>query len=317
MDSKFLAEMAKLKEEAAAKAANKAEKVKKPRAPPQSRAGPRADLREELKAAKAQQQGQPVVVAHAPQQPAPAAAQPPKVVPVAMKIRVVLDFLRKNPGEKDFRQIEEGVADKGAASVRNLADDEELLSELRSNENILFTSHNRLRYYSKVDIADKFQLLKYFRDHPTGVLVSDVRDAYPEAERDAKSWREDGKLYVIFNYEKQQDVYYPVEEGAAPHVDRDVVATFLATAVPPELPELQAELRAAALRSATEARLQRALRGEDRFRLEEEAPKKRKARAWRTEHVTNKHLPGLFATAGTVTIDQLPPAPGAPGSSGH
>lgn len=231
--------------------------------------------------------------------------------------KAVIDYLIKLEGkEVDFRDVQpvQPDAKPGTATAPyDLSADEELLLELRATDTIRMNG-TRIRYVSGLNIANSFQLLNYIKNRRDGAFVDDFKDAYLKAVDDAEELRSEGKLYGIFNIgsadgRKPQLVYHHADETPVPDVDPTVVEMFRRTPVPGDLPDLQRELRAAKLVSATEMVDKRRMEEDDRSEKSAAAAKKqRKARAWNKDKVTNKHLPGLFEAAKTanMSIDIAP-----------
>lgn len=217
-------------------------------------------------------------------------------VPFNKKLKDVLDCLLK--AGKPLTATDVLELSKNPAKNfpgYNLIEDIELADALRNNEKVVF-HNNSYEYRARYDIKGKVELLRFLKDKPEGTPIAELKDTYPNILDDVKTLKGEGKLYVLLNYETQQEIVYPVDDTYAVNLDEDIISTYRETKAPEDLQELQACLQKAKLRCATINQKKRPI-------LERSKEPKKRARVFRQRHVTNQHLPELFTTAQPDQID--------------
>jgi hypothetical protein len=221
-------------------------------------------------------------------------ALPDTVLPLGMRLKQVIDFLRQ-------RETAASVAEISAATGRQVDREEDLASALEVNPKVMIDAvENTLIYVPDANIRDKNQLLDYVLRSGAPVAVKELADSYKAVMDDVATLKAEGKIVGLHSYDPEVacEVLYPVDQSLAGlAADSEVTAVWYATEIPEDDEETAAGLRSFGQVPAP--------RKAPRKKEKSTENKKRKKRSVRLRAVTNVHLIHLIEGEGPATIDAL------------
>lgn len=220
-------------------------------------------------------------------------ALPDAVLPLGMRLKQVIDFLRQ-------RESAATIAEIAAATGRHVDREEDLASALEVNPKVRVDSvANTLVYVPDANIRDKDQLLEYVLHSGAPVPVKELADSYKAVMNDIEKLKAEGKILGLHSYDPEVacEVLYAVDQSfAGLTADNEVTAVWYATEIPDDDEEIAAGLRAFGQLPAPRKAPRKKAPAEK---------KKRKKRSVRLRAVTNVHLIHLIEGEGPATIDAL------------
>ncbi|KAJ6712436.1 TRANSCRIPTION INITIATION FACTOR IIE BETA SUBUNIT [Salix purpurea] len=146
-----------------------------------------------------------------------------------------------------------------------------VFDSLRNNLKVHYDG-KRFSYKSKHDLKDKSQLLVLIRKFPEGIAVIDLKDAYPNVMDDLQALKAVGQIWLLSNFDSQEDIAYPND----PRMD----------------------LQKNGMKPATNTAKRRAAAQVQGISTKQKAKKKKHEISKRTK-LTNAHLPELFKNLGS------------------
>jgi hypothetical protein len=223
------------------------------------------------------------------------AARP--ILPLGMRQKQVLDFLRQQEGPVTQSEISK-------ATGLDLSADADLHGVLAANPKVAVDEgQGTWTYQPEANVRDKAQLLEYVRHSAAPVATSELSDAYRTVMADVAALKAEGLVLGLHSYDPEVncEVLYPIDlQMEVGKADEDVRALWMATAIPEDDEDMATELRKVGLEPVP--------RKAPRIRASGEKKKRRKQRkATRLRAVTNVHLMHLLEGEGPSAIDALPP----------
>eukprot|EP00252_Welwitschia_mirabilis_P012748 TRINITY_DN281_c0_g1_i1.p1 TRINITY_DN281_c0_g1~~TRINITY_DN281_c0_g1_i1.p1 ORF type:complete len:273 (-),score=69.62 TRINITY_DN281_c0_g1_i1:194-1012(-) len=150
----------------------------------------------------------------------------------------------------------------------------------------------RFSYKSKHDLKDKNELLALIRKSVEGIAVIDLKDAYPTVLDDLQCLKANGDVWLLSNYDSQEDIVYPNDPKLKIKIDDDVKQLFRDIELPKDMVDIEKDLQKNGMKPATNtAKRKAALQVQGAPSKPKQ--KKKKEFSKRTK-LTNAHLPELF-----------------------
>ncbi|KAM3681695.1 hypothetical protein ACB094_12G016900 [Castanea mollissima] len=162
---------------------------------------------------------------------------------------------------------------------------------LRNNLKVNYDG-KRFSYKSKHDLRDKEQLLYLIRKFVWGIAVIDLKDAYPTVMEDLQALKAAGQIWLLSNFDSQEDIAYPNDPRVPIKVDDDLKQLFLGIELPRDMIDIERDLQKNGMKPATNTAQRRAT-SEVQGMSSKPKPKKKHEITKRTK-LTNAHLPELF-----------------------
>ncbi|CAK7335492.1 unnamed protein product [Dovyalis caffra] len=156
----------------------------------------------------------------------------------------------------------------------------------------------RLSYKSKHDLKDKNQLLVLIRKFPEGIAVIDLKDAYPNVMDDLQALKAAGQIWLLSNFDSQEDIAYPNDPRMVIKVDDDLKQLFRGIELPRDMLDIEKDLQKNGMKPATNTAKRRAAAQVQGISTKQKAKKKKHEISKRTK-LTNAHLPELFKNLGS------------------
>ncbi|KAF3958087.1 hypothetical protein CMV_016969 [Castanea mollissima] len=166
-----------------------------------------------------------------------------------------------------------------------------VFDSLRNNLKVNYDG-KRFSYKSKHDLRDKEQLLYLIRKFVWGIAVIDLKDAYPTVMEDLQALKAAGQIWLLSNFDSQEDIAYPNDPRVPIKVDDDLKQLFLGIELPRDMIDIERDLQKNGMKPATNTAQRRAT-SEVQGMSSKPKPKKKHEITKRTK-LTNAHLPELF-----------------------
>ncbi|CAI0454384.1 unnamed protein product [Linum tenue] len=147
--------------------------------------------------------------------------------------------------------------------------------------------------YAKHDLKDKNQLLHLIRKFPEGIAVIDLKDAYPTVMEDLQALKAEGKIWLLSNFDSQEDIAYPNDPRVVIKVDDDLKQLFRGIELPRDMLDIEKDLQKNGMKPATNTAKRRATAEFQGISSKPKIKKKKHEISMRTK-LTNAHLPHLF-----------------------
>ncbi|KAL7138544.1 hypothetical protein ABFS83_10G170900 [Erythranthe nasuta] len=205
--------------------------------------------------------------------------------PVGAQMKRVIDLLFEKRQALTPEQINE-------ACYVDMIANKAVFDSLRNNPKVRYDG-NRLSYKSKHDLKDKSQLLVLIRKFPEGIAVIDLKDSYPTVLDDLQALRASGQIWLLSNYDSQEDVAYPNDPRAVIKVDDDLKQLFRGIELPRDMLDMERDLQKNGMKPATDTARRRAMADLHGVPPKPKTKKKKNEISKRTK-LTNSHLPELF-----------------------
>lgn len=148
-------------------------------------------------------------------------------------------------------------------------------------------------YKSKHDIKDKHQLLVLVRKFPEGIAVIDLKDSYPTVMDDLQTLKAAGQIWLLSNFDSQEDIAYPNDPRVPIKVDEDLKQLFRKIELPLDMLDVENYLNKNGMKPATNTAKRRAAAQIQGISTKPKSKKKKQDFNSRTK-LTNSHLPELF-----------------------
>lgn len=204
--------------------------------------------------------------------------------PVGAQIKRVINLLFETRQEFTPEQINEACYVDVKA---NKAVFESLRNNLKVNYDGKFFS-----YKSKHAVRDKDQLLFLIRKCLEGIAVIDLKDAYPNVMEDLQALKAAGKIWLLSNFDSQEDIAYPNDPRVPIKVDDDLKQLFRGIELPRDMIDIEKDLQKNGMKPATNTAKRRAMAQVNGMPSKPKTKKKHEI-SKRTK-ITNSHLPELF-----------------------
>ncbi|KAK4570876.1 hypothetical protein RGQ29_029652 [Quercus rubra] len=165
-----------------------------------------------------------------------------------------------------------------------------VFDSLRNNLKVNYDG-KRFSYKSKHDLRDKEQLLYLIRKFVWGIAVIDLKDAYPTVMEDLQALKAAGKIWLLSNFDSQEDIAYPNDPRVPIKVDDDLKQLFLGIELPRDMIDIERDLQKNGMKPATNTAQRRA---SSEVQGMSSKPKPKKHEITKRTKLTNAHLPELF-----------------------
>ncbi|CAL5392089.1 unnamed protein product [Camellia sinensis] len=106
-------------------------------------------------------------------------------------------------------------------------------------------------YKSKHALKDKNQLLILIRKFPEGIAVIDLKDAYPTVMEDLQALKAAGQIWLLSNFDSQEDIAYPNDPRVPIKVDDDLKLLFRGIELPRDMIDIEKDLQKNGMKPAT------------------------------------------------------------------
>lgn len=166
-----------------------------------------------------------------------------------------------------------------------------VFESLKKNVKVNYDGH-RFSYKSKHDLKDKHELLVLIRKAPEGVAVIDLKDAYPSVLDDLQELKAAGDVWLLSNYDSQEDIVYPNDPKVKIKVDDDVKQLYREIELPKDMVDIEKDLQKNGMKPATNTAKRKAAMQVQGAQSKQKQKKKREFTK-RTK-LTNAHMPELF-----------------------
>ncbi|KAI3421550.1 AMPKBI domain-containing protein [Psidium guajava] len=117
-----------------------------------------------------------------------------------------------------------------------------LFDSLANNPKVYYDGQ-RFSYKSKHDVKDKNQLLKLIRSFTEGIAVIDLKDAYPTVMEDLQALKAAGQVWLLSNFDSQEDIAYPNDPKVPIKVDDDLKQLFRSIELPRDMIDIEKDLQ--------------------------------------------------------------------------
>ncbi|KAK9149952.1 hypothetical protein Syun_008261 [Stephania yunnanensis] len=207
--------------------------------------------------------------------------------PVGAQIKRVIDLLLETRLAFTPEQINEACYVDANANKA-------VFDSLRNNPKVSYDG-KRFSYKSKHDLKDKSELLVLIRKFPEGIQVIDLKDAYPTVLEDLQSLKAAGDVWLLSNFDSQEDIVYPNDPRSVIKVDDDLKQLFRGIELPRDMLDIEKDLQKNGMKPATNTAKRRAMAQVHGINPKTKPKKKQRQISNRTK-LTNAHLPELFRT---------------------
>ncbi|XP_077236312.1 transcription initiation factor IIE subunit beta-like [Tasmannia lanceolata] len=204
--------------------------------------------------------------------------------PVGAQIKRVIDLLLETRQAFTPEQINE-------ACYVDVNANKAVFDSLRNNHKVYYDGR-RFSYKSKHDLKDKTQLLNLIRKYREGIAVVDLKDAYPSVMEDLQGLKGAGEIWLLSNFDSQEDIAYPNDPKVVIKVDDDLKQLFRGIELPRDMVDIEKDLQKNGMKPATNTVKRKAM-AQVHGIAPKPKPKKKREISKRTK-LTNAHLPELF-----------------------
>jgi transcription initiation factor TFIIE subunit beta len=166
-----------------------------------------------------------------------------------------------------------------------------VFESLKKNVKVNYDGH-RFSYKSKHDLKDKHELLVLIRKAPEGVAVIDLKDAYPSVLDDLQELKASGDVWLLSNYDSQEDIVYPNDPKVKIKVDEDVKQLYREIELPKDMVDIEKDLQKNGMKPATNTAKRKAAMQVQGAQSKQKQKKKREFT--KRTRLTNAHMPELF-----------------------
>lgn len=205
--------------------------------------------------------------------------------PVGAQIKRVIDLLLETRQAFTPEQINEACYVDAKANKA-------VFDSLRNNPKVHYDG-KYFAYKSKHDLKDKSQLIYLIRKYPEGIAVIDLKDSYPTVMEDLQALKAAGHIWLLSNFDSQEDIAYPNDPRVPIKVDDDLKLLFRGIELPRDMLDIEKDLQKNGMKPATNTAKRRA-QAQVQGISAKAKPKKKKHEISKRTKLTNAHLPELF-----------------------
>ncbi|CAI8619381.1 unnamed protein product [Vicia faba] len=205
--------------------------------------------------------------------------------PVGAQMKRVIDLLLETRKAYTPEQINE-------VCYVDMRANKDVFDNLRKNPKVYYDGQ-RFSYKAKYGLKDKTELLQLVRKYPEGIAVIDLKDAYPSVMEDLQALKAAGQIWLLANFDSQEDVAYPNDPKANIKVDDDLKQLFRSIELPRDMIDIEKDLQKNGMKPATNTAKRRSAAQID-GPSSKPKPKKKKNEITKRTKLTNSHLPELF-----------------------
>lgn len=153
--------------------------------------------------------------------------------------------------------------------------------------------NKRFSYKSKHNVRDQKELLRLIRTFAEGIAVADLKDAYPTVMEDLQSLKAARQIWLLSNFDSQEDIAYPNDPRVPIKVDDELKQLFRAIELPRDMLDIERDLQKNGMKPATNTAKRRVMAQNGNVTSKPKQKKKKTEISKRTK-LTNAHLPELF-----------------------
>ncbi|KAI3762229.1 hypothetical protein L1987_52654 [Smallanthus sonchifolius] len=204
---------------------------------------------------------------------------------VGAQIKRVIDLLFESRQSFTAEQINEAcyVDVKGNKAV---------FESLAKNPKVNYEG-KRFSYKSKHNVRDQKELLRLVRTFAEGIAVADLKDAYPTVMEDLQALKAGRQIWLLSNFDSQEDIAYPNDPRVPIKVDDDLKELFRSIELPRDMLDIERDLQKNGMKPATNTAKRRVMAQNGNI-LNKPKQKKKKTEISKRTKLTNAHLPELF-----------------------
>lgn len=204
--------------------------------------------------------------------------------PVGAQIKRVIDLLLETRQALTPEQINE-------VCYVDINSNKAVFDSLRNNLKVSYDGRY-FAYKAKHDVKDKKELLVLIRKFSEGIAVIDLKDAYPTVMEDIQALKAAGHIWLLSNFDSQEDIAYPNDPRVPIKVDDDLKLLFRDVELPQEMIDIEKDLLKNGMKPATNTAKRRSTA---QFGIPNKPKqKKKKHEISKRTKLTNAHLPELF-----------------------
>ncbi|KAK7366779.1 hypothetical protein VNO80_08776 [Phaseolus coccineus] len=205
--------------------------------------------------------------------------------PVGAQMKRVIDLLFETRKALTMEQINE-------ACYVDMRANKDVFESMRKNPKIKYDGE-KFSYKSKHDVRDKSQLLFLVRKFPEGIAVVDLKDSYPTVMEDLQALKASREVWLLSNFDSQEDIAYPNDPKVPMKVDDDLKQLFRGIELPRDMIDIERDLQKNGMKPATNTAKRRSAAQMEGISTKPK-PKKKKNEITKRTKLTNAHLPELF-----------------------
>ncbi|KAK7270493.1 hypothetical protein RIF29_23676 [Crotalaria pallida] len=207
--------------------------------------------------------------------------------PVGAQMKRVIDLLFETRQALTPEQINE-------VCYVDMNANKNVFESMKKNPKVKYEG-GRFSYKSKYDVREKKELLVLIRKYPEGIAVIDLKDAYPTVMEDLQALKAARQIWLLSNFDSQEDIAYPNDPRVPIVVDDDLKLLFRGIELPRDMLDIERDLLKNGMKPATNTAKRRSTAQMEGIPSsnKSKAKKKNKEISKRTK-LTNAHLPELF-----------------------
>ncbi|KAK6947752.1 TFA2, Winged helix domain 2 [Dillenia turbinata] len=205
--------------------------------------------------------------------------------PVGAQIKRVIDLLFETRQELTPEQIND-------VCYVDVNANKAVFDSLRNNLKVTYDGRC-FSYKSKHKLKNKTELLTLIRRYVEGIAVIDLKDAYPTVIEDLQALKAAGEVWLLSNFDSQEDIAYPNDPKVKIKVDDDLKQLFREIELPRDMIDIEKDLQKNGMKPATNTAKRRAAAQVQGVPSKPKTKKKKHGISKRTK-LTNAHLPELF-----------------------
>ncbi|XP_057764219.1 uncharacterized protein LOC130985309 isoform X2 [Salvia miltiorrhiza] len=208
--------------------------------------------------------------------------------PVGAQIKRVINLLFKTREALTPDQINK-------ACYVDVNGNKAVFDSLRNNPKVRYDGE-RFSYKSKHQLQNKTDLLQLIRTRPEGIAVIDLKDSYTAVLDDLQTLKGTGEIWLLSNFDSQEDIAYPNDPRASITVDDDLKQLFRGIELPRDMLDIERDLQKNGMKPATNTAKRRAAAEILGMPPKPKTKKKKNHEISKRTKLTNAHLPELFQT---------------------
>ncbi|GAB2291242.1 hypothetical protein Dimus_025498 [Dionaea muscipula] len=206
--------------------------------------------------------------------------------PAGAQIKRVIDLLYETREAFTPEQINE-------ATYVDMNANKNVFESLRNNPKVNYDG-GRFRYKAKHDVKGKDELLSLIKRNTEGILIIDLKDAYPNVMEDLQALKAEGKIWLLSNFDSQEDIAYPNDPRlVGVKVDDDLKQLFRSIELPRDMLDVEKDLQKNGMKPATNTAKRRAA-AQVQGISSQSKPKKKKREITKRTKLTNVHMRDLL-----------------------
>ncbi|GMJ15032.1 hypothetical protein like AT4G20330 [Hibiscus trionum] len=205
--------------------------------------------------------------------------------PVGAQMKRVIDILYQTRQAYTPEQINE-------ACHVDVNGNRDVFEGLRKNPKVYFDG-KRFSYKAKHDVKNKSELLVLVRKFIEGIAVIDLKDAYPNVMEDLQALKAAGQIWLLSNFDSQEDIAFPNDPRVLIKVDDDLKELFRSIELPRDMLDIEKDLQKNGMKPATNTAKRRAA-AQVQGISSKPKPKQKNKEFSKKAKLTNAHLPELF-----------------------